>query len=45
MLPILQKAIESSALSGEFYPGFWSDIGTPERLSAVHSQFEIHSKR
>lgn len=45
MLPILLKAIECSELSGEFYQGFWSDIGTPERLSAVHSQFETHSKR
>lgn len=45
MLPILLKAIERSQLSGEFYQGFWSDIGTPERLSAVHTQFETHSKR
>lgn len=43
MLPILLKAIEQSKLSGELYQGLWSDIGTPERLSAVNTQLDMIS--
>lgn len=37
MLPILVKAIENQRLSGEYYDGLWSDIGTPARLSEVQN--------
>ncbi len=30
--PLLDRAIEMQALSGEHYQGDWRDIGTPERL-------------
>ncbi|MEE9446867.1 MAG: nucleotidyltransferase family protein [Arenicellales bacterium] len=30
--PVLERAITAQQLSGEFYSGLWSDIGTPERL-------------
>lgn len=30
--PILDAAIEQRSLRGEIHAGFWSDVGTPERL-------------
>ncbi|MDC9714380.1 MAG: nucleotidyltransferase family protein [Gammaproteobacteria bacterium] len=29
---LFQKAIKSGKLTGEYYSGYWQDIGTPERL-------------
>ncbi|TVS12719.1 MAG: nucleotidyltransferase family protein [Wenzhouxiangella sp.] len=31
--PVFEQAIALGRLTGEHYSGFWSDIGTPERLS------------
>lgn len=36
--PVLQKAINQQAASGEVYSGQWSDIGTVERLNALAEQ-------
>jgi MurNAc alpha-1-phosphate uridylyltransferase len=33
--PYLDSAIDRRALGGEFYPGNWEDVGTPERLQAL----------
>ena len=30
--PLLDAAIRRGCLSGEYYPGHWEDVGTPERL-------------
>jgi MurNAc alpha-1-phosphate uridylyltransferase len=34
--PILVNAIEQKQVSGEYYSGNWSDIGTPERLAQLN---------
>lgn len=36
--PVFEKAILQSALSGEHYSGYWSDVGTPERLLQANQQ-------
>jgi MurNAc alpha-1-phosphate uridylyltransferase len=33
--PLLDAAIRTGRLSGEFHPGQWQDVGTPERLQAL----------
>ena len=33
--PLLDAAIASGNLSGEYYDGQWQDVGTPERLQAL----------
>lgn len=38
LLPILLAAIEREALAGEFYPGEWEDVGTPERLAVLNAR-------
>ncbi|MGR8947637.1 MAG: N-acetylmuramate alpha-1-phosphate uridylyltransferase MurU [Gammaproteobacteria bacterium] len=36
LAPILSQAIAQDALSGELHRGFWSDIGTKERLREIN---------
>jgi MurNAc alpha-1-phosphate uridylyltransferase len=33
--PLLDTAIARSTLSGEYYPGRWEDVGTPQRLQRL----------
>lgn len=33
--PLLDAAIRRGSLSGEYHPGKWEDVGTPERLLAL----------
>lgn len=42
LAPLLRKAMQINAVSGEIYTGVWSDIGTPERLAAAN---EVEYKR
>lgn len=35
LAPILCEAMKEGQVSGEYYDGFWMDIGTPERLQAL----------
>ncbi len=35
--PLLRQAIAAGKVSGEFYPGEWRDIGTPQRLAELNS--------
>lgn len=35
LAPLLREAIVQGLVSGEHFSGFWSDIGTPERLAEV----------
>ena len=34
--PLLDQAIAEGRLSGQYYAGVWSDVGTPERLAALN---------
>lgn len=38
LLPLLRRAIEARALTGELHRGRWSDIGTIERLNALDAE-------
>jgi N-acetyl-alpha-D-muramate 1-phosphate uridylyltransferase len=38
LLPLLRRAIEKGALSGELHEGRWYDIGTTERLAALDAE-------
>jgi len=33
--PLLDAAIRRGCLSGEYYPGHWEDVGTPQRLGQL----------
>ncbi|WP_193786133.1 N-acetylmuramate alpha-1-phosphate uridylyltransferase MurU [Congregibacter litoralis] len=35
LLPLLERAIAENRLFGKHYPGHWTDVGTPERRSAL----------
>lgn len=35
LAPLLRQAITENKVSGQYYPGFWMDIGTPERLAEL----------
>ena len=37
--PLFELAMKEQRLSGERFGGFWADVGTPERLDALNSQF------
>lgn len=40
LAPLLRKAMRSGQVSGEFFSGYWRDIGTPERLQEVSEDIE-----
>ncbi|WP_027858134.1 N-acetylmuramate alpha-1-phosphate uridylyltransferase MurU [Marinobacterium jannaschii] len=33
--PLLRRAIAAGQVSGEYFDGFWTDVGTPQRLAEV----------
>ncbi len=35
LAPLLKRAMAESRVSGEYFSGYWRDIGTPERLQQV----------
>jgi len=42
LAPLLREAMAQQQVSGEFFDGFWSDIGTPERLAQVDCAVKEH---
>ncbi|WP_290700241.1 N-acetylmuramate alpha-1-phosphate uridylyltransferase MurU [Amphritea sp.] len=40
LAPLLRSAMQSGQVSGEFFSGYWRDIGTPERLQEVSEDIE-----
>lgn len=38
LAPLLREAMQAGSVSGEYYPGRWLDIGTPERLQLLDQQ-------
>jgi MurNAc alpha-1-phosphate uridylyltransferase len=37
----LRPQIDAGLVSGERYPGHWSDIGTPERLADLDRRLHL----
>ena len=35
VVPLLREAADEGRVQGSLYDGFWADVGTPERLSAL----------
>ncbi len=40
LAPVLHEAIRKEQVSGEYYAGDWHDIGTAERLAALHQRLD-----
>jgi len=36
IVPMLREATDAGRLQGSLYEGLWADVGTPERLAALH---------
>ncbi len=41
LAPLLDKAILSQQLYGEYYPGVWTDVGTIERLQSLENALAL----
>ena len=39
LAPLLRDAIQRQQITGEYFDGFWSDIGTPERLADLEKYY------
>lgn len=37
VVPLLRKTISEQVVTGEFYPGAWDDVGTPQKLLQLQS--------
>jgi MurNAc alpha-1-phosphate uridylyltransferase len=37
IVPILRAAMRDGRVSGEYFHGFWSDVGTPQRLASLRA--------
>ncbi len=44
LAPWLRRAAASGSVSGELFRGFWSDVGTPERLASVRAHVEADTR-
>lgn len=44
LAPLLEKAMQESALLGEYYAGVWSDVGTFERLQSLENALVLGAK-
>jgi len=40
LAPLWRAAAERGEVSGELYEGFWSDVGTPERLAELRARLD-----
>ncbi len=40
LAPLWRAAAERGEVTGELYGGYWSDVGTPERLSALEARLK-----
>ncbi len=41
LAPLLRNAIADNQVSGEYYPGCWVDVGTPERLLKLNQEMSM----
>jgi MurNAc alpha-1-phosphate uridylyltransferase len=37
LAPLLRAAMDRGQVTGEVYPGRWTDVGTPERLAQLNA--------
>ena len=44
LAPLLIDAIRQAKVSGQYYSGHWTDVGTPERLQALEHTLQNQSK-
>lgn len=40
LAPLLREAIGRNQVSGEYYPGLWRDVGTPDRLQCLAQELK-----
>ncbi len=40
LAPLLREAMQEKKVSGQYYSGFWMDIGTPERLQELELRLQ-----
>jgi MurNAc alpha-1-phosphate uridylyltransferase len=40
LAPLWRAAAERGEVSGELYEGYWSDVGTPERLAELRARLD-----
>ncbi len=43
LAPLLRQAMDAAAVSGEYYAGRWTDVGTPGRLAALDEELRRHA--
>lgn len=43
LAPLLHEAIASGRASGEYFPGPWVDVGTPQRLTELDAAIRAHT--
>jgi len=41
LTPLLDRAVERGALTGEVFKGRWFDVGTPERLTELNRTVSV----
>ncbi len=44
LAPLLRQAIQKGSVTGEYFPGQWIDVGTPERLAILDKQLSTFSQ-
>lgn len=44
LAPLLRGAVQRGAVTGELHRGRWTDVGTPERLQALHEALETDNQ-
>lgn len=45
LAPLLRAAMARAAVTGERHPGYWNDVGTPERLAATDAMLRAAGAR
>ena len=41
LFPLLQRAITAGAVTGEYFQGAWTDVGTPQRLQELDARLGL----